>query len=154
MTFGESCLPPLERDKESHSLLPSIAHILECQDCSSSYRVEDLKCTRPSWMKGYSTWDEHRSCSRELHEMHLDHVHGTHTSYVHGNRMDRAQAVCKRNRMRCTHDQQHEERDSLIFPNMFFNGWILICEHLDHKYEFQISRSILFNALKPLFSLH
>ena len=37
----------LSQERESHSFLPSKAHTLECQDCGSSYRTENLRCIRP-----------------------------------------------------------------------------------------------------------
>ena len=41
MTFGESCLPPLEKERKKeikrHSLLPSNAHTLEWQDGGLSH---------------------------------------------------------------------------------------------------------------------
>ena len=69
MTFGKSCLPPLER--ESHSLLISKAHILECQERGSSHWAEDLGCTRPPWTQEYSAQDAHRPCAWELYETRL-----------------------------------------------------------------------------------
>ena len=41
----------LQRERESHSLIPSKAHTLECQDRGLSHRVEDLECTRPHSIK-------------------------------------------------------------------------------------------------------
>ena len=74
MTFSESYLPPLEREREergeSRSLLPSKTHTLECQDHDSSCQAKDLGCTRPPWMQGYST--------REPHKTHTGLVHGNH----------------------------------------------------------------------------
>ena len=46
------------------------------------------------------------------------------------------------NRMGCTRRQQLKERDFSVFLGMFFNGWILILKHPDHRYEFQISKSL------------
>ena len=71
MTFGESCLPPREREREreSHNLLSSKAHTLEFQDRGLSHRLEDLGCKRPPWMQGYSTRDVHRLCARKSHRM-------------------------------------------------------------------------------------
>ena len=62
MTFGESCLSPLE--KESHSFLLSKTHTLEYQDCALSHWAKDLECIRPPWMKGYNTW----TCIGHVHE--------------------------------------------------------------------------------------
>ena len=72
MTFGESCLPPIYRERKSHSLLPSKAHTLKSQDHGLSYWREDLRYKRPLWMKGYSARDTHRLRARELHEMCTD----------------------------------------------------------------------------------
>ena len=42
-----SRLPPPKRERDSQGFNPSKAHTLECQDCGSSYRAKDLRCTRP-----------------------------------------------------------------------------------------------------------
>ena len=88
MTFGESYLPPLEREREreSCSLLPSKTHTLECQDHGS----KDLGCTRPPWMQGYSTREPHR----------------THTGLVHGNHVG------------CALGKQHEREALQIFKHI------------------------------------
>ena len=69
MTFGESRVPPpeRERERESYSLLPSKAHTLEHQDHDSSHQAEDLGYMRPPWVQGYNSQHVHRACAQELH---------------------------------------------------------------------------------------
>ena len=78
MTFGESCLPFSEREREHHSLLSFKAHTLECQDHGSSHRTKDLGCTRPPKMQGYSAHDIHRLNARESHRTNAQESHGMH----------------------------------------------------------------------------
>ena len=57
-----------------------------------------------------------------------------HSGCMHGNHIG------------CPREQQYKERDSTIFPSMFFIGWILIGEHPNQKYKCQIFRSIVNNG--------
>ena len=71
--------------------------------------------------------------------------HGTHTDRMHGNHMGHIQIACTRI-AQDAHVGSSMKRKTPVFPSMFFNEWILISEHPDHMYEFQISRSLFYNA--------
>ena len=76
----------IEWVRESHSLLSSKAHTLECQHGGSSHQAEDLNYMKPPWMKGYSTshayttctritWETYKPCAQEAHRTCIGHVH-------------------------------------------------------------------------------
>ena len=137
MTCGKSCVPPSERkrERESHRLLISKAHTLECQDCGSSHWVEDLWCTRPLvYTLVYKTSLDIGLQFTRCAQATCMRTAWTHISYMYENRMG------------CTRGQQLKEIDFSVFLGMFFNGWILILKHPDHRYEFQISKSLFYNG--------
>ena len=67
------------------------------------------------------------------------------TGCVHGNCTHYVQAMCT-GIEQDAHVGSSMRKNSLVFPGTFFNEWILIWEHPDHRYEFQISISLFYNG--------
>ena len=84
-------------------------------------------------MQGYNSRDMHGICAQEVHEMLIGCMQGNHI------------AACMRITLDA-HVGNNLKRKTQLFPSMFLNEWILIWEHLDHKYEFQISTSLFSNG--------
>ena len=128
MTFDERCLSSLKRERE-RVIASSIP-----KPTLWSAKIMGIK----SWVyktflhEGVQHLGIHRPCAWDMHRPHAWEVHKTCTGYMHENRMGRAH-------------RQHKNKNSLVFPSMFFIGWILIWEHSDHRYKFQIFRSIVIN---------
>ena len=90
----------------------------------------------------------HKTCIDHVHKNRMGRAwesHGTHTDRMHGNHMGHIQIACTRI-AQDVHVGSSMKRKTPVFPSMFFNEWILISEHPDHMYEFQISRSLFYNA--------
>ena len=93
MAFSDCCFPLPEPTLQSAKIVVQVIR-------------QKLECMRPPWINDYNTW------------MCIGHVHKKNTGCAH-----EAYGTCtgrvRKNHTRLTCGQQHDERDSLLFPNMF-----------------------------------